>query len=274
MMARMNERSGSTSASPPPPGLLHWSSGLETVRSQARVHRCAGAWQGSAPSPSSRTNSCTLVLLALMTALVLLVPACRTVPAEVSQGETAIEIPEGRELRAALRSLEKKMAQEESRGRKLLAKVSRFSPRGVYIVVDTGNNKLYLMEGERIVREAICSTGNGSRLVDIAGKRVWVFNTPRGEFDVQRKIVNPVWTKPDWAFIEEGEPIPKKFSDRLDPDTLGDYALALPDGYLIHGSLYKRTLGMSVTHGCIRLGDKDLEAVFKASAIGTKVYII
>ena len=31
---------------------------------------------------------------------------------------------------------------------------------------------------------------------------------------------------------------------------------------------------MSVTHGCIRMGDKDLEAVFKAAQVGTKVYII
>ena len=99
-------------------------------------------------------------------------------------------------------------------------------------------------------------------------------NTIRGEFAVQRKIVNPVWTKPDWAFIEDGEPIPRKFADRLDPDVLGDYAMAIGDGYLIHGSLYKRTLGMSVTHGCIRVGDEDLEAIYKAAQLGTKVYII
>ena len=130
------------------------------------------------------------------------------------------------------------------------------------------------MDGDQIVRSASCSTGSGSRLVDIAGKRVWVFNTPRGEFEVQRKVVKPVWTKPDWAFIEDGEPIPRKFADRLDPDVLGDYAMAIGDGYLIHGSLYKRTLGMSVTHGCIRVGDEDLEAIYKAAQLGTKVYII
>ena len=40
---------------------------------------------------------------------------------------------------------------------------------------------------------------------------------------------------------------------------LGDYALALGDGYLIHGTIYKRFLGMPVTHGCVRLNDEDLE---------------
>jgi L,D-transpeptidase YbiS len=182
--------------------------------------------------------------------------------------------PRGRRWPPSCARSRSRWPRRKARSKKLLTKVSRFSPRGVYIVVDTGSNKLYLMDGERVLRTASCSTGSGSRLVDIAGKRVWVFNTPRGEFEVQRKIVKPVWTKPDWAFIEDGEPIPTKFADRLDPDVLGKYALALPDGYLIHGSIYKRTIGMSVTHGCIRLGDQDLEAVYMAAQVGTKVYII
>jgi lipoprotein-anchoring transpeptidase ErfK/SrfK len=214
------------------------------------------------------------VAAALLAAAALALPGCRSVSGSAGPHGPAIEVPEGPELAAAIRKLEKDLAQEEARGKKLLAKVSRFSPTGTYIVVDTGMNHLYLMNGEKIVRDALCSTGSGSRLVDVAGKRVWVFNTPRGEFEVLRKIVNPVWTKPDWAFIEDGEPIPKNFADRLDPDVLGAYALQLPDGYLIHGSIYKRTIGMSVTHGCIRVGDQDLEAFFKAAQVGTKVYII
>jgi len=218
-----------------------------------------------------KTVKMRLLAIAL---LVLAAGACATLTSSSGPAEAPIEVPEGKALAKELRALEKKLAQEEARSKKLLAKVARFSPKGTYIVVDTGANKLYLMDGERIVRAASCSTGSGSRLVDIAGKRVWVFNTPRGEFDVLRKIVKPVWTKPDWAFIEEGEPIPARFADRLDPNVLGKYALALPDGYLIHGSIYKRTIGMSVTHGCIRLADEDLEAVYMAAQVGTKVYII
>ena len=47
----------------------------------------------------------------------------------------------------------------------------------------------------------------------------------------------------------------------------------LGDGYLIHGTLYERALGLSITHGCVRLGDKDLESVYKTVRIGTPVYI-
>jgi L,D-transpeptidase YbiS len=42
---------------------------------------------------------------------------------------------------------------------------------------------------------------------------------------------------------------------------------------MIHGTLYQRLLGLPVTHGCIRLGDDDLEAVYKILTPGSKVFI-
>ena len=151
--------------------------------------------------------------------------------------------------------------------------LAALAPKGIYILIDTGANRLYLMRNRCILRAAVCSTGSGRFLPDPPHNREWTFDTPKGEFKIQRKVVNPVWIKPDWAFIEDGEPIPKNSSDRLAPEELGDYAMDLGDGYLIHGTLYERSLGMSVTHGCVRLGAKDLEAVFKSVKIGTPVYI-
>jgi L,D-transpeptidase YbiS len=147
-------------------------------------------------------------------------------------------------------------------------------PRDVYIIVDTGENRLYLMKGQEVLRTAVVSCGSGEVLEDPSGKRKWVFDTPRGEFAVKSKVKNPYWVKPDWAFIEEGEPIPPKNSEaRFEAGTLGDYALGFGEGYFIHGTLYTRLLGRNVTHGCIRVGDEDLEAVFKAAQVGTKIYI-
>jgi L,D-transpeptidase YbiS len=146
-------------------------------------------------------------------------------------------------------------------------------PNGVYIVVDTLANRLFLKKGDETLREAICSTGTGGVLTDPATGRRWVFDTPRGTHQVIAKKKDPVWNKPDWAFIEEGEPIPKDARERVDDYSLGDFALYLGDGYLIHGTLYQRLLGRSVTHGCVRLGDADLEAVFNGAPVGTWVYI-
>ena len=82
-----------------------------------------------------------------------------------------------------------------------------------------------------------------------------------------------MWVKPDWAYIEEGKRPPKNKQERFESGVLGDYALGFGDGYFIHGTLYSRLLGRNVSHGCVRVGDKDLQAVYAAAAIGTKIYI-
>jgi L,D-transpeptidase YbiS len=86
-------------------------------------------------------------------------------------------------------------------------------------------------------------------------------------------LKNPIWRKPDWAFIEEGEPIPTNINDRFEPGMLGEYGLYFGDGFLIHGTLYERLLGRNVTHGCIRLGKKDLRELVQATRLGTQIYI-
>jgi len=147
------------------------------------------------------------------------------------------------------------------------------APTGLYIAVDTGGNRLYLKRGESTLLNAVCSTGTGGVLADPASGRRWTFDTPHGTYRVLAKVHNPIWHKPDWAFVEEGKPIPSDPAERTDNFSLGEYALYLGDGYLIHGTLYQRLLGRSVTHGCIRLGDSDLATVFRAAPIGTPVYI-
>lgn len=156
---------------------------------------------------------------------------------------------------------------------KLRKRLAALAPKGQYVVIDTANNRVYLRDGERTVREMIASCGSGNVLVDPVGGRTWTFDTPRGQFQVKSKVNNPVWIKPDWAFIEEGEPIPKNPRDRADANVMGDYALGIGNGYFIHGTLYKRLLGRNVSHGCVRLGDDDLEFLFKTATMGTKVII-
>lgn len=176
---------------------------------------------------------------------------------------------------ANLRKTNKKYFTElKAKNRNLREIIEGISPAGLYIVVDTAENVLFLKQDNKIIRKAVISAGSGSILKDPSGKRKWVFDTPRGEFKIQSKIVNPRWIKPDWAFIEEGGDIPNKTSkERIAEGVLGDYALGLGNGYFIHGTLYTRLLGRNVTHGCIRVGDEDLRAVYNASEIGTKIFI-
>lgn len=171
---------------------------------------------------------------------------------------------------AGLKDLKSLQARADGLERRLAS----LNPKAAtYLVIDTGRNKLSLYENGAETLKAVCSTGSGRALVDPERKRRWVFDTPRGEFVIRAKHPNPVWIKPDWAFLEVGEAIPRRLAERLAPTELGDYAMDLGDGYLIHGTLYQRALGLSVTHGCVRLGDEDLDHVYHKVRIGTPVYI-
>jgi len=161
----------------------------------------------------------------------------------------------------------------ETKAKQLSAKMKALGPRGIYVMIDTAENRLRLIKDGKVIKEAVVSCGSGDVLKDPKGERKWIFDTPRGEFSVSAKLVNPTWIKPDWAFYEEGEPLPKDFNDRVDNDTLGDYALGFGNGYFIHGTLYTRLLGRNVTHGCVRVGDADLKEIYQVVPFGAKVYI-
>jgi hypothetical protein len=148
---------------------------------------------------------------------------------------------------------------------------------GVYIVIDRTHNHLELRKGLKTTLSAVCSAGSGyvlkERDSDKRKGRQWVFDTPRGIRHVKNKVEDPAWKRPDWDFVEKGEPLPRKDSDRIEYGMLGAYALYMGDGYMIHGTLYERLLGRGVTHGCVRLGKADLAVVFKECPIGTPIYI-
>jgi len=172
-------------------------------------------------------------------------------------------------------------APEKSKKRKdLETKVSglrrafgQLTPRQPYLIVNSTDNEIYLMNGKKLIHKGTCSTGSFT-LLKAADQRQWIFQTPRGMFRVQVKVEAPVWRMPDWAFIEEGLPVPPPDSpERYEYGVLGEYALAFGNGYLVHGTLYQRFLGMPVTHGCVRLGDEDLQKVYFALNIGSKIFI-
>jgi len=182
------------------------------------------------------------------------------------------------EARAARRRLEASaevppLKVLQSANRQLTAEMRRLGPSGPFIVIDTGRNALTLRWGTKTLRQAVVSTGSGNMLEDPKGGRSWVFDTPRGVFSVKALIRNPYWVRPDWAFIEEDKPVPTRVDERIEGGVLGDYALSFGNGFFIHGTLYTRMLGRNVTHGCIRVGDADLEAVFKSSSVGTRIFI-
>jgi L,D-transpeptidase ErfK/SrfK len=147
------------------------------------------------------------------------------------------------------------------------------APRsGTIITVDVSTNQVYLWRDGALVRKSPVATGSDKVLRK--GRKVWWFRTPRGKHEVVRKVVDPVWTKPDWAFVEEGKPIPPPDSPlRKEKGTMGKYALDLGDRVMIHGTNDPKSIGRRVSHGCIRVPNDMLKVLWNETQIGTQVYI-
>jgi hypothetical protein len=103
------------------------------------------------------------------------------------------------------------------------------APRvGTVVTVDVSTNTAYLFRDGELIKSSKAATGSDKILRK--GTKVWWFRTPRGRHVVQRKVVDPVWTKPDWAFVEKGQKIPPADSPlRKERGTMGKYALDLGD---------------------------------------------
>ena len=54
---------------------------------------------------------------------------------------------------------------------------------------------------------------------------------------------------------------------------LGTRRLELGDGYGIHGTDQPESIGQSVSHGCVRMRNEDIERLYPMVAVGTPVYI-
>lgn len=54
---------------------------------------------------------------------------------------------------------------------------------------------------------------------------------------------------------------------------LGSHRLNLGDGYALHGTQQVRQLGRSVSHGCVRLHNDDIERLYEMARVGDEVII-
>ena len=143
---------------------------------------------------------------------------------------------------------------------------------GVLITIDVSTNTLYLVRDGNVVAQSSAATGTERVLKK--GTTVWLFHTPRGHLRVLRKIVDPVWRKPDWAYVEVGKPVPPPNSpSRMVRNHLGRYALDLGDGILIHGTDETTSIGRKASHGCVRLPDGMLRRLWSSVPVGADVFI-
>jgi L,D-transpeptidase ErfK/SrfK len=103
------------------------------------------------------------------------------------------------------------------------------------------------------------------------GRDDW--RTPQGSFRVRGKTENPTWVIPESIRAEH---IRERGDDRsmipggADDNPLGLFRLELTlPLYALHGSNMPWGVGMQVSHGCIRLYNEDIAALFHEVRVGT-----
>jgi len=124
------------------------------------------------------------------------------------------------------------------------------------------------------------ATGKAPAVVETyavsAGREDW--QTPNVETQVSRRLKDPAWYPPR-AIRDEHAADGSKLPGVVPPgpdNPLGPLALKLgiPGGYFIHGTSKPFGIGMSVTHGCLRLYPQDMEELFAMVPEGTKVRVV
>jgi L,D-transpeptidase ErfK/SrfK len=109
------------------------------------------------------------------------------------------------------------------------------------------------------------------------GRMDW--HSPLGQTWVSAKERHPSWYPPETIRREHatrGDPLPKVVPPGPN-NPLGEYKmrLAVGDGtYEIHGTNNPVAIGLSVTHGCIRMYSDDVADLFRQVPVGTRVWLI
>lgn len=89
--------------------------------------------------------------------------------------------------------------------------------------------------------------------------------TPVGDFEVEERISQPTWWRPDGKAIPYGHP----------DNELGTHWISLNiKGYGLHGTWEPETIGRQASAGCVRLVNDDIEELYTLLPIGTPITIV
>jgi len=133
--------------------------------------------------------------------------------------------------------------------------------RGQSIDADTGGPARRVGGG---VWDFIFEPGGSRRVLTVKNETIVVISK-----DGEREL-------PAGTMIRAGKTLvvpPFKTPQRRFEKVLGAYRINLGDGYALHGTQALNQLGQSVSHGCVRLGDADIEALYRMANVGDEVII-
>lgn len=126
----------------------------------------------------------------------------------------------------------------------------------VNLVLNLKEKQVYVYKGDKIL----------TKYPVAIGKKGW--ETPTGEWYVMEKVVNPGWTSfKDGSVMRPGKDNP-----------LGERWIGFwTDGKDVigfHGTPNVKSIGTAASHGCVRMHNKDVKALFPLVKVGTTVKVV
>lgn len=126
----------------------------------------------------------------------------------------------------------------------------------VNVVLKLKERKAYVYQGDRVLATYPVAVGRKGR------------ETPTGEWQVMETIVNPGWTNFNTGAIVP--PGPK--------NPMGTRWIAFwtdgQDTIGFHGTPDVKSVGKAVSNGCVRMYDKDVQAMYSLVKVGTIVRVV
>jgi len=118
------------------------------------------------------------------------------------------------------------------------------------IVVSIPDRKLAVLEDDRVVK--VYATAVGAP----------VSPSPGGSYTIATRLTDPTW-------YTKGRVVPPGKANPLGTRWLG---LSIK-GYGIHGTNAPGSIGHNVSHGCIRMRNRDVEELYEIVAVGDAVQL-
>jgi lipoprotein-anchoring transpeptidase ErfK/SrfK len=126
----------------------------------------------------------------------------------------------------------------------------------INLVLKLKERKVYVYRGDKLIKKYPVAIG----------KKGW--ETPVGEWQVMEKIRNPAWTS-----FKTGEVLPPGGENPLGVRWIGFWT----DGRDVigfHGTPNVKSIGTAASHGCVRMFNRDVRALFPLVKVGTVVKVV
>ena len=123
------------------------------------------------------------------------------------------------------------------------------------VILRLGQRRVYLYQGDQVIASYPVAVG----------KEGW--ETPTGNFKVMQKIENPVWQDPWTGEVRSPGP-----NTALGLRWIGFWTDG-KDAIGFHGTPTVNSIGQAASHGCVRMRNEDVVALFEQVDVGTPVIV-